>query len=266
MKNSEIKDFFANLVITPPTEEEVLAGKKRFLQQNREASFGYWYPILQKTGVKTPKTRYVEFPTDLAFEIIGEEEPYAVTGIDYLSLVKECADDIGYPCFIRGSHTSAKHYWKNTCYLEKPEDLRHHIKEIANFSAFVDIPCEGFAVRELIPTTPLFTAFSGDMPITREFRFFAENGAVTWIQPYWVPSSIQDASDTQWLAKLEKAQTLDPKTLFYLMEQTIEVSKRFYGFWSIDWLQSSTGEWYCTDMAPGNRSFTWGGMYGENVW
>lgn len=241
----------------PPTEEELLAGQKRFLEFNRPCSFGYWFPILQSTGVKVPKTEFVEFGADLSYEIIGEAG-FRPTGIDFLKMVKECADKIGYPSFIRGSHTSAKHYWKDSCYLPNEDSLSSRVFKIAEFSAFVDIPCEGFAVRELIPTKPLFTAFHGEMPITREFRFFAKEGAIHWIQPYWPALSIKEPKSDDWEKALREAQLLDPDTLFHLMTETIKVSQAFEGLWSIDWLQGADGNWYCTDMAAGGLSYVWG--------
>jgi hypothetical protein len=68
-------------------------------------------------------------------------------------------------------------------------------------------------VREMIPTTPVFTAFAGQMPVTQEFRVFADSGKILGYQPYWPKDSIQEPSREDWEAALESLTSSPPSSL-----------------------------------------------------
>jgi hypothetical protein len=43
------------------------------------------------------------------------------------------------------------------------------------------------------------------------------------------------------------------------------ISLHMEGEWSIDWLQDKDGNWWCTDMAWGGRSYRWNPETGEEL-
>ena len=81
----------------------------------------YWFPRLAATGVSVPRTEIVRTNVVLGHLLDGKE-PEGFAG--FLEDVGSACERIGYPCFFRTGQTSAKHYWKDTCHLTKPSDLR----------------------------------------------------------------------------------------------------------------------------------------------
>jgi len=218
----------------------------------------YWYPKV-KDIVKTPKTIIVEAD---GIEFIRMLDGNSVDGLDgFLENIRQAIRDIGgTPCFIRTGHTSGKHGWKKTCYLDDTDNLPKHIFEIVEFSFIADLfglPVNTWAVRELLPTNPAFIAFGGDMPITRELRLFVDKGKIVHRQPYWPAAAIEDhCSVPGWKSKMSTIQSFSADELKNLERQTTEINKKIHGCWSVDWLDTKNG-WYMIDMAVGAVSYKW---------
>lgn len=216
----------------------------------------YWFPIIESAGLPVPKTRIVR--TDL---YLGEGWPEATSSEDRQKFLDEfgtACDEIGFPCFIRTGLFSDKWSWSESCYLYSKQYLTTHVDKIALESQLVDfigLATDVWVARELIPTTPLFHAFRGCMPVVREFRFFVRDGAVEHIQPYWPEDSIRQPSAPDWKERLHAASQLTGDEERELTRLAIQAGVSVGGYWSIDFLQASDGNWWLTDMALGENSF-----------
>ena len=256
----------SNYVPHIPSAEELLANSDNYCSIFKENCISSWLPKLNALGIRTPKTVLVECKHDFAMWILGCDEPENKFPDEQVAAqVLEACNAIGYPCFLRTGQTSNKHDWDETCFSDSPEKVQKHVNSLGLFSAMVDLPANVFAVREMIPTAPVFYAFDGNMPITREFRFFSENGRITHMQPYWPPLSIKKASDPDWKEKLAVMNAISGVEYTELAEKSNLISLQMDREWSIDWLQDKNGEWWCTDMAIGSRSYRWDPKTGEEI-
>jgi hypothetical protein len=215
-----------------------------------------WYPKLIELSILTPRTVIVDLHEDITPIAGGTKLKHFG---DYVNQVRAATDEIGYPCFLRSGLMSGKHSWKDTCYVTSRDQIAQRMYNLAEECACCDFmgrPCSVFAARELIPTTPICIAFHGDMPITREFRFFVADGSVCHVQPYWPEDALEGNTDTPgWKTRLEQISKLSEREREMLGGMSVRVGKHFGGYWSIDWLQSTSGEWYLTDMALGAESY-----------
>lgn len=225
----------------------------------------YWYPQIR--GVLTPKTEIItNAPVRALLKPVWNEPWTKREKAQYdrfMTRLNKAALKIGYPVFLRTGHTSAKHQWKDTCHVPGPKALEAHVLRIVEFSectGVVGLPVHVWAVRKLLPTIPVFTAFSGRLPVCREFRFFARDGRVQCWHPYWPEDSItgHNPSCEDWKARLKQESFLCPEYLDYLSFKTESITRALGGYWSVDWLWTQDG-WYLTDMAEGEHSWHWKG-------
>lgn len=192
-------------------------------------------------------------------------------------LFKELAQDIhkavldlgGYPCFLRTGHTSGKHSWKDTCFLQKEEDITSHVMNLVEYSAMASLlgfPADVWVVREFLPCSNMATAFHGEMPVTKEVRVFIKNGAIEKIQPYWPPDSLQGqmrgygdlniAGSDFYNLELTPISYFDLNILLPLISALLPA---FPEYWSVDFLKTEDPNrpWVLIDMAQGEFSFSW---------
>lgn len=171
---------------------------------------------------------------------------------------RSAATEVGFPCFLRTDHTSGKHSWDKTCFVQSAADIRQHIFAIAEFSEicdFMGLPWSMWAVREFLQTIPHgICPRYGNMPVCREFRFFVDEGKVRCAHPYWPRHALDQGG---WIGTNEDFDLLcaRPHELTELAEQA---GKAVGCSWSIDILETRRG-WYVTDMAEAHKSFHWEG-------
>jgi hypothetical protein len=264
-KEEKISMLDALPPIVPPTPEEVAACFAGLARAAAPNCLSTWFPRLVEIGVKVPRTEIVRLPSDLLLWTFGEKvENFA----QCMDMIRAACDKIGYPCFLRTGQTSVKHDWEKTCLITADCDLPRHVYTIAEYGAIADdLPADVWAARELLPTKPAFTAFHGHMPITREFRFFIKDGVIEHWQPYWPPGAIEGMrpSVENWRELLAEMNCITPEEYATLSAESERIGRRIGGFWSIDWLQTANGDWYCTDMALGAQSYRWDMATGEEV-
>ena len=221
----------------------------------------YWFPLIQAAGIPVPRTEIVPYEHSLA-PLFDGEQPEGWN--DLRRNIIHAAERISRtgPWFLRTDFGAAKHSWKNTCFVIDLSSIGRHIAAIAEEHEmqfpFVP-PCDKWIVREMLPTKPIFTAFWGDMPITREFRFFVLDGEVMSWQPYWPPDSLKDhkPSRKDWRKRLAAASFFhDTGEQEMLYDLARRVSRAVPGFWSVDLLETERG-WFVTDMAEGEKSYRW---------
>lgn len=227
----------------------------------------YWFPRIRDAGLPVPRTEIVH--TDVAlYDLLDGKTP---DGWDrFIASLYDAArgfafPDVGEskPFFLRTGHTSGKHQWYRTCYVGPGEylSLEHHVTalvEASALSSFFGLPASTWAVRELIPTTPICRcdAYEG-MPVVREFRFFADAERVAHVQPYWPPEAVlQGRPDRSgWLAALAGISRLGLDMRGWLGDLACRAAAAAEGFWSVDLLQAEDGKWWITDMARGEDSY-----------
>ncbi len=214
-----------------------------------------WFPILKATGVKVPRTEIIQTECDLLM-LLDSKEPKGFKKFER-ELSKAC-NRIGFPLFLRSGHISGKHDWNETCYVKTAAELDSHIAGIIEYgelSSLIGFPWNTWAIRELLPTIPLFVAFHG-MPVTKERRYFIKNGEVICHHPYWPVDSIECASTTNWSNLLVESNQESEDEITMLTQMSRLVSNSFEGAWSIDWLFTKIG-WFAIDMARACDSYHW---------
>lgn len=229
----------------------------------QKACITNWFPQIEAAGLPVPKTIVFRTECELIRLCDGEMPPQYDA---FLSRLKEAVDQIGLPAFLRTGLTSAKHSWKKSCYLTDINRLSAHVAEIVEFSLCADIfglDIDVWVVREMLPTKPAFYAFRGDMPITKERRYFVSGDTVLCSHPYWPEEAFsrdgrEYAADPNWqqlLALLNEDTEQDKSELEAL---TRRAGMAVSGAWSVDWLWTERG-WFLTDMAPAETSYHWEG-------
>lgn len=221
----------------------------------------YWWPIVKDCGVPMPKTTMIEYQGSqeaLYGYVDGNYDDYFKKYVDEITIV---ASAIGYPIFVRTDMASSKHDWKNTCYIENEEQIPSHLSKLIEFTFMADIIGLGFlgiAIREFLTLNWKFTAFWGEMPVAKEFRFFVKGGEVQCWHPYWPPRSIEKPSIENWREVLKEINTMFKSDYYILEAYAQKIGRVIEGYWSIDFCETKNNGWYMTDMAVGEESYHWG--------
>jgi len=235
----------------------------------KENCMSYWLPKLIEIGVPTPKTIIIDMNKvdDKFVKAINKifwmkdptkEETEAL--IKFKQILEEMGHRIEYPLFLRSGHSSHKHNWKETCYVEQQAQLISHAQAIAEYNIMANhssgLPINVWAVRKIIETAPAFKAFN-EMPITKEIRYFFKDHKLVCKHPYWPEHALEGnvINDKNWKLKLSAMNSLSEEDDEILKKLTKKVALRFDGYWSIDWLKGKDGNWYAIDMATGEDSY-----------
>ena len=225
-------------------------GRPPYIEQLNDISF--WYPILERIGMRTPKTQLFYIDRE-AGKIVDGEQTDSFKHL--VAEVGQAMEEFGGKAFLRTGQTSNKHDWKDTCFIDRKSNLVNHIYRLIEFSMMADLPYTTFAVREVIDTKPIVTTFN-DMPIAREIRLFAESGKIVCSHPYWPSEAFtgKNKITEQQLLLLQQMPDMEELTLMAEF-----VSSAFQGAWSIDFLQDTSGNWWLIDMAQAGSSYHWKG-------
>ena len=216
----------------------------------------YWWPLLEAAGIPTPKTQMVSYTENISPLFDGTTPKGWDDLLANLTTAARFISQTG-PWFLRTDFGAAKHSWKNTCFITDLNKIGAHVAAIAEDHEMqfpFAPPCDNWVVREMLPTKPIFTAFWGDMPITREFRFFVRGDEVEYAQSYWLSDAIKGnhPSKKDWRKLLAKAsEFIDGGESDILYDLARRVSRAVPGVWSVDLLDTERG-WFVTDMAEGD--------------
>jgi hypothetical protein len=224
--------------------------------KNNKSCLSYWFPIVSKIeGIKTPKTFL--YPIHFEEQLTLLDQPPSSRTKEVIESIKKQANKLGFPVFIKNSLFSGKHDWLMTCFVNSEDKLLSHFKKITNFAYGVGCAESMFWIlREYINPKYTFTAHNG-MPVTKERRYFVENGKVVFHHPYWVPNSVDNPSSPNWESELEAINLESLEEISLLKALTEKVGIALGDSWSVDWMQSDSGEWFLIDMAESNKSFKW---------
>lgn len=217
----------------------------------------FWYPLLQKSGVLTPKTEIVPVTCESLFYLLDNENPKGYE--EFFEKLKQAVEIIGLPAFIRTGISSGKHF--GYCFLDNMEQLPKRLFELTEWSACADImglPLTEFAIRERLNLETAFVSFHG-LPINKERRYFFKDGLVVCHHPYWIPYALEGQNNLpeNWRALLDELNNESKEEIEYLTLETQKVAAHFEGAWSLDWALTKEGKWYAIDMAIAKESFHW---------
>lgn len=224
----------------------------------------HWFPRLVDACLPVPRTKIVRTDCQLLHLLDNEEPP---GWQEFESCLKSACAEIGPgPWFLRTGQGSGKHWWANTCHLERLDDIGRHVANLVDWSNSVDflgLPTNIWCVRELLATDPIATLprYSG-FPLVPEVRAFVRHGKVACYHPYWPEDCIATG--------LQREQVSAARELF-LASAVHESAKADWlplaeavaaafsdGEWSVDLLLTRRG-WFVTDMAIASWSYHYPG-------
>lgn len=235
----------------------------------------FWFPKVKALGIPVPKTTWVEFPPQIAHKFFDEET--CDDGVKqfqpYLEKLKEEAEAIGYPVFIRSDIASHKHGWKKGAFVRHEDELLDHIINTLEFNemvGFVGLNYRAIVIREYLELDWRFKAFYGDMPVAKERRYFVMDGKVLCHHPYWTEEAIAEAHKgegthsflgylphrlpNKWQETLKELNRETEKEVKLLTKYARKISSVLDGYWSVDFAYTRKGEWFLLDMANGYAS------------
>jgi hypothetical protein len=227
-------------------------------------ALSYWFPLIDAAGLPVPRTLITKMPVPAqqciwaGFDGKDGDDPKALGA--FIAQLKDLADRVGYPCFLRTDHTSGKHEWEHTCFVKSADRIGRHVFSIAEHSEICDmigLPWDTWVVREYLPIIPHGVCPSyGNMPLCREFRFFVVDGEVKCWHPYWPAGAIeQGGADESLFDVLSHLADVEYSQLHRLAQKA---ARAVDGAWSVDILETERG-WHVTDMAEAHKSFHWEG-------
>lgn len=223
------------------------------------SALSYWFPRLLAFGLPVPRTIILKMPEAVRSAVWSVLDGECCPGatLEFFSEIGRAATAVGYPAFLRTDYTSAKHAWKNTCWLGNEDDIPDNVFSIVEYSetaGIIGLPWDTWVVREMLPTVPfgVCPAYS-DMPICKEFRFFVEGGEVMCWHPYWPQRALSEGGASPRLDYDALCEMSDEKAYRSL---AAAAGRAVGGAWSVDILETSRGP-YVIDMALASESFHW---------
>lgn len=236
----------------------------------------YWLPILQKIVPEMiPESILIEFSNEDIFNLMMF--PRKFTEI-WKNRLCDAGKKLGYPLFMKSDVFSSKHQWKDTCFVEKEEDIINHLKTIAWHSENINIEMKGVLFRKFLKLQSSFNFFYGDMPISKERRYFVNDNKVICHHAYWdisVFENVFNMDDYKICGIIEPLKKnyseemrdkirsmvneLNVETkeeIEYLSSVANKVAKAFNGeAWSIDFACDVDGKWWLIDAAIASDSY-----------
>lgn len=249
----------------PSREEQDRRWMERAAESDKNLTCqSYWYPRLP-ADVPVPKTMMVPFRLDVQVLVLDASEERldeASTAKLHAAIkgVEDAAALFKFPLFIKTGIFSDKHNWN--CFVASPDKLRRNLVDIIyNWFCVGGIENSNWIViREMIPTKP-FLLWDEKMPVTREWRYFVEDGKIFWRQPYWPRRAFPSWATTDLLGHESIEQALEimneekREDFDRLSALALSINKSIPGAWSIDFLQDVDGKWWLIDMAEAPKSF-----------
>lgn len=243
-------------------------------------SFLYWYPkIAALPNVPIPKTKIFHLVDDDAFVLRANRAEFAR---NHASEIDALLADFCFPLFLKTDELAGKHDWKDTCFVPAKDVLYQHMQNLVYCCDMLDIPCLAFVFREKLDLHTSFTFFLGDMPVSKERRYFVERGSVICHHPYWdvdvfeqafaseddVAAFLQQTSqDIPYTYKfsperrdeirqlVQALNTESPDEIDLLSDIASRVSSVLDGAWSVDFACDVHGKWWLIDMALAQDSW-----------
>lgn len=223
-----------------------------------KSSFLYWYPKIAGK-IKTPRSVIIPFSTKDAMTILNGNNDALSDLVDII--IRELHHSkISFPVFFKTDFYSAKWYWVDTCLINSENDLEKNIVSLLSLNQDDDSrPINALVFKQYIQPGAMMSAFNG-MPIGKERRYFIENKKVLCHHPYWEESSIEFFDENypeDWKDILHGLNVEDALEVETLTRES-ELFARLIddnGYFSVDFMQGISGDWYIIDCAEGHKSY-----------
>jgi hypothetical protein len=219
----------------------------------------FWFPRIQKAGLPVPKTVFIPYDYKAILPIFDGLESNEYNRLWHA--VVAATGEIGLPAFLRSDVTSAKHKGPAAYKITDIDGLNEQLcrtleeTELKTFMHY-EKP-KALMVRQWLDLYSTFTAFHG-LPISREFRLFANQSEVVCGHPYWPESAIAGyTDDPDWKNKLKELESISSiAQQEYICSIAVKAAKSMgSGTWSVDFAQDVNSQWWLTDMALAESSY-----------
>jgi hypothetical protein len=248
-------------------EEQLSKELEKAMRRGRRAdkpidknSMLYWWPKVKDLGIPMPKTVMVNVDSGGIEKVLENDfSEYHVHEEEIQNAVQE----VGLPLFLRTDLTSGKHDWEQTCYYESGGGLLMHVYYLMDYcerADFIGLSTRALVFREYIPMESSFTAFSGQMPVNSERRYFVRDGETICHHPYWIAEAVEQGAPEgslpeNWRELLELVNTETPEEIELLTGYAETIGKVLKGYWSVDFCKAKDGRWVFIDAAEGLASW-----------
>lgn len=215
----------------------------------------YWYPQLPNT-VPTPETKIIpaesldKYSSKLALELT-EEELKEVLPPELVETVRQAYIDLG------TDKVHLRSDWKSSFFTDDGSVLRntktthiattiHQLRSALIMSKF---PVDNLILREHLQLDPIYESKYGET-VHPEVRFIIEEGDVCTKFCGVYKSDFHGTTEEQSETILNTIQEKIDDDSQKLQTYAQAIADCFSdSSWSLDFIQDSSGEWYCIDMA-----------------
>ena len=226
----------------------------------QKTSLCYWYPRIVGE-LPTPKTEIVPLIDGDIDALFGALDGKGSVALDDLKCrLLAGANHFNYPLFLRTDFTSGKHDFKDTCYIRAPGQVLGHALALFEDTLCKDLSIEAYVFREFLQLESGFTAFRG-LPISKERRYFVEDGKVLCHHPYWPEDAIWGEVTRKgdgWKSILKELNNETPEEIELLTAMAGTFSNLVPGAWSVDFAKTTYDTpraWILIDAAEAFRSW-----------
>lgn len=226
----------------------------------KESSLLVWYPKIKDLPIPQVKTVIVNTGHKILSEWIRKDKPMSQSMWDKL---ESGMNKIGkFPVFMRTDQASIKHDWKNTCFVENKDKMKHNLSmlveghEMQNMAG--ELSYDAVVFREFLDLESSFTTdYYSDFPVNKEVRCFIRDGELVSMHNYWFEDAVEKGHphDVKWRDKLKKLNKISDTDNVDIVKQLEKISPNFKNYWSVDFAKGKNGKWYCIDMARGEVSY-----------
>lgn len=245
---------------TPSTREELAKKFTKYALENKNC-FTQWFSTVEQCNIPAPESIVIDFPMHLTMAIgdhaLNDADNAEMTNI--AEQIQAFGRKVGFPVFMKNSLFSGKHYWKETCLITENmslDDICRNIFNLTEMSLCIGVDFSVYLViRKMIECKPAFTAFFGEMPVTEEYRVFANKGTVIGYQPYWPEAAIERPSSENWASELKTISSASQTDLKDIFEMASQVTLKLDDSYSVDFLKDSSGKFWLIDMALASESY-----------
>ena len=219
-----------------------------------------WLPKIIEAGIKTPKTQFIPYDHN---DIVCMLEGGKSKTINKLwKIVFETCNKQGFPAFIRTDLASAKHGGISSYLITRNEDIGRVIWRTVEDNELKfwigDEHPKALMIREFLQLETAFIAFHG-LPISKEWRYFANEKEVICHHPYWPKFAIkffEEAPEIKgWQKKLNDLYKIDYYDI--LAPIAIQAAKVCGDNCSVDFAMDINNNWWLIDMAKAENSWHW---------
>ncbi len=227
-----------------------------------------WLPAIQSAGLPTPRTIVVPYCHRDCIGIFdgpGAEDSAVEAFRKVVTDVSAAVAEIGPPAFVRTDLSSAKHAGRSAWLAhEEIAQTVHRLIEDNEMKFWLerDGP-QAILVRQFLRLPAPFTGFNG-LPISREWRYFADGDRVICQHPYWPHDAFEEwgpdeTAPKNWRDLLTAMHEPPAGEEAQLLKEMAICAARSCGgaAWSVDFAQDGDGKWWLLDMARMECSWHW---------